>query len=403
MSAIKRPPAPGPVPAVALDLAEAFKAAGWPLYLVGGWVRDALLGATPPDLDFATPAPPDRSLEVMQRWAGKGGNARVWTTGIDFGTVAAQRGDTRVEVTTFRTERYEPGSRNPTVAFATDLETDLSRRDFTVNAMAIELPDVTLIDPFGGLDDLAQGRLRTPLSPEVAFGDDPLRMLRALRFASTLDFAIDPGVVAAIRELHGGLAIISAERIREEFSKLLLGRSPSAALALATEVGLAAEFIPELPLLRLEQDPIHRHKDVFTHTLAVLDNAIALEPEGPDLVLRLAALLHDIGKPRTREFTPEGVTFHHHDGRGAPQGAPVPVPHDRGGAPARLPAPAPAQLPPGLDGQGGPPLRQGRRGPPRQAQHAGAVRLHHPQPSQGRPALGPHRRARGPHPGARRP
>src|SRR5438309_572521 len=252
----------------------------------------------------------------MQAWASKG---RVWTTGIEFGTVAAQRGDTRVEVTTFRTERYEPGSRNPTVAFATDLETDLSRRDFTVNAMAIELPDVALIDPFGGLDDLAQGRLRTPLSPEVAFGDDPLRMLRALRFASTLDFAIDPGVVAAIRELHGGLAIISAERIREEFSKLLAGRSPSAALALATEVGLAAEFIPELPLLRLEQDPIHRHKDVFAHTLAVLDNAIALEPEGPDLVLRLAALLH------------------------------------------------------------------------------------HPQPSQGRPALGPHRRARSPHQGACRP
>ena len=317
MGVIKHPPAPGPVPAIALDLAGAFRAAGWPLYLVGGWVRDALLGATPPDLDFATPAPPERSFEVMQRWAKKGSRARVWTTGIEFGTVAAQRGDTRVEVTTFRTERYEPGSRNPTVAFATELETDLSRRDFTVNAMAIELPDVALIDPFGGLDDLAQGRLRTPLSPEVAFGDDPLRMLRALRFASTLDFAIDPGVVAAIRELHGGLAIISAERIREEFSKLLGGRSPSAALALATDVGLAAEFIPELPLLRLEQDPVHRHKDVFAHTLAVLDNAIALEPEGPDLVLRLAALLHDIGKPRTREFTPEGVTFHHHEVVGA--------------------------------------------------------------------------------------
>jgi poly(A) polymerase len=314
VSAIEQSPAPGPIPAVALDLAEAFKAAGWPLYLVGGWVRDALLGTVPPDLDFATPAPPDRSLEIMRRWAHKG---KVWTTGIEFGTVAAQRGDTRVEVTTFRTERYEAGSRNPTVAFATDLETDLSRRDFTVNAMAIELPDVRLIDPFGGLHDLAQGRLRTPLSPDVAFGDDPLRMLRALRFASTLDFTIDPDVVAAIRELHGGLAIISAERIREEFSKLLVGRSPSAALALATEVGLAGEFIPELPLLRLEQDPIHRHKDVFAHTLAVLDNAIALEPDGPDPVLRLAALMHDVGKPRTREFTSEGVTFHHHEVVGA--------------------------------------------------------------------------------------
>src|SRR5437016_2986358 len=317
MSAIKRSPTPGPVPAVALDLAEAFKAAGWPLYLVGGWVRDALLGARPPDLDFATPAPPDRSLEVMRRWAGKGGNARVWTTGIEFGTVAAQRGDTRVEVPTFRTERYEPGSRNPTVAFATDLETDLSRRDFTVNAMAIELPDVRLIDPFGGLDDLAQRRLRTPLSPEVSFGDDPLRMLRALRFASTLDLSIDPEVVAAVAAMHDRLRIVSAERIREEFTKLLLGRSPSAVLQLATEIGIAGEFIPELPLLRLEQDPIHRHKDVFAHTLAVLDNAIALEESGPDLGLRLAALLHDVGKPKTREFTAEGVTFHHHEVVGA--------------------------------------------------------------------------------------
>src|SRR2546421_5898226 len=182
MSAIKHPPAPGPVPAVALGLAEAFKAAGWPLYLVGGWVRDALLGVTPPDLDFATPAPPDRSLEVMQSWAKKGGNPRVWTTGIEFGTVAAQRGDTRVEVTTFRTERYEAGSRNPTVAFATDLETDLSRRDFTVNAMAIELPDVRPIDPFRGLPHPPPGRPPPPPSPPLAFGDDPPPMLRAPPF-----------------------------------------------------------------------------------------------------------------------------------------------------------------------------------------------------------------------------
>ncbi len=318
VSPMQQPPpagliARGAVPPVARDLAKAFAEAGWPLYLVGGWVRDALLGTTPPDLDFATPAPPDRSLDVMRQWS----RGKVWTTGMEFGTVGAQRGADRVEVTTFRTERYAPGSRNPTVAFATDLETDLSRRDFTVNAMAIALPEVQIIDPFGGLSDLAQGRLRTPLSPEVAFGDDPLRMLRALRFASTLDLTIDPEVVTAIRALHGGLAIISAERIREEFSKLLLGRSPSTALSLATDVGLAGAFIPELPLLRLEQDPIHRHKDVFAHTLAVLDNAIALEAEGPDLVLRLAALLHDIGKPRTREFTPGGVTFHHHEVVGA--------------------------------------------------------------------------------------
>jgi len=294
------------------ELAGRFASAGYRIYLVGGSLRDALLGQAPKDLDLTTDARPDEIERLVTGWA-----EHVWLQGKAFGTVGCSRGDLRLEITTFRAEVYHPESRKPSVTFADDLETDLSRRDFTVNAMAIELPDVALIDPFGGLDDLAQGRLRTPLSPEVAFGDDPLRMLRALRFASTLDFAIDPGVVAAIRELHGGLAIISAERIREEFSKLLGGRSPSAALALATEVGLAAEFIPELLLLRLEQDPIHRHKDVFAHTLAVLDNAIALETEGPDLVLRLAALLHDIGKPRTREFTSEGVTFHHHEVVGA--------------------------------------------------------------------------------------
>ena len=301
------------VPAAAIELAGAFAEAGWPLYLVGGWVRDALEGNSPPDLDFATPAPPERSLEIVKRWS----RGKVWTTGIEFGTVAAQRGKVRVEVTTFRTERYDRGSRNPVVSFATDLETDLSRRDFTVNAMAIALPDVELLDPFGGRDDLAQRRLRTPLSPEVSFGDDPLRMLRALRFASTLDLRIDPEVVAAIAAMHDRLQIVSAERIRDEFTKLLLGRSPSAVLELATEIGIAGEFIPELPLLRLEQDPIHRHKDVFAHTLAVLDNAIALEEGEPDLVLRLAALFHDIGKPRTREITPEGVTFHHHEVVGA--------------------------------------------------------------------------------------
>ena len=303
----------GAIPPVALELARAFQAAGWPLHLVGGWVRDALLGKVSPDLDFATPAAPEASLAVLRRWAG----TSLWTTGIEFGTVAAERRGVRVEVTTFRTERYAAGSRNPTVAFADDLETDLSRRDFTVNAMAISLPDAVLVDPFGGLNDLAQGVLRTTLSPEIAFDDDPLRMLRALRFASTLGFAIDPAVADAIQALHGRLAIISAERIREEFQKLLMGRSPSAALAQATELGLASEFLPELALLRLEQDPIHRHKDVFAHTLAVLDNAIALEGEGPDLVLRLAALLHDVGKPKTRAFTEDGVTFHHHEVVGA--------------------------------------------------------------------------------------
>ena len=304
------------VPAPALDLAAAFAGAGWPLYLVGGWVRDTLIGKASPDLDFATPAPPDASLGILKRWA----KGKVWTTGFEFGTVSAQKGEVRVEVTTFRTEHYDDGSRNPTVTFATELETDLSRRDFTINALAIALPDVALIDPFGGLDDLAQRRIRTPLSPEVSFGDDPLRMLRALRFSSTLDFAIEPAVLAAISALHGRLAIVSKERIRDEFSKLILGHSPSQAIRMATEVGLADEFLPELGKMRLEQDPIHHHKDVFAHTLAVLDNAIALERRAgdpPDLILRLSALLHDIGKPRTRAITAEGVTFHHHEVVGA--------------------------------------------------------------------------------------
>ncbi|HWD09948.1 MAG TPA: CCA tRNA nucleotidyltransferase [Actinomycetota bacterium] len=310
-------PMPAAVPAPALDLAAAFAAAGWPLYLVGGWVRDALIGRPAPDLDFATPAPPAETQKILTRWAGTRGGGNIWTTGFEFGTVAAQKGAVRVEVTTFRTERYEEGSRNPTVVFASELETDLSRRDFTINALAIALPEVQLIDPFGGLGDLAQRRIRTPLSPEISFGDDPLRMLRALRFASTLDFRIEPEVLDAIAALHGRLAIVSAERIRDEFSKLLCGQAPSAALRLATEVGLADEFLPELGLMRLEQDPIHRHKDVFAHTLAVLDNAIALEDGEPDLIVRLAAVLHDIGKPRTREITPEGVTFHHHEVVGA--------------------------------------------------------------------------------------
>ena len=301
------------VPGPALELAQAFGQAGWPLYLVGGWVRDALIGTVSPDLDFTTPAPPQESLRLLDRWS----RARVWTTGIEFGTVGAQKDKVRVEVTTFRTERYTEGSRNPTVTFATELDTDLSRRDFTINAMAIAVPEVKLIDPFGGLDDLAQRRIRTPLSPEISFEDDPLRMLRALRFASTLDLVINPEVISAIGALHSKLRIVSAERIREELNKLVTGRAPSRALRLAGETGLAGEFFPELPRLHLEQDPIHRHKDVFGHTLAVLDNAIALEDGGPDLILRLAAIFHDVGKPATREITPEGVTFHHHEVVGA--------------------------------------------------------------------------------------
>lgn len=283
------------------------------MWLVGGWVRDALLGNPTGDFDFATDARPDESLAILKKWSG----GRVWTTGIDFGTIAAERGSDKVEVTTFRAEVYREHSRNPEVSFADDLQSDLSRRDFTINAMAITIPGGEMIDPFEGLDDLRRRVIRTPLRPEVSLSDDPLRMLRALRFVSTLGVNLDAPLEAAIREMHGRISIVSTERIRDEFTKLLLGDRPARALDLATTTGLAQEFVPELPALKLEQDPIHRHKDVFHHTLAVLDKACGLEGEGPDLALRLAALFHDVGKPKTRRITPEGVQFHHHEVVGA--------------------------------------------------------------------------------------
>ncbi|MEO7803259.1 MAG: CCA tRNA nucleotidyltransferase [Actinomycetota bacterium] len=300
-----------PIPPAAEQVAREFERAGKRVWLVGGWVRDALLNRSHTDLDLATDATPQESSEILHKWAGK-----IWTTGIEFGTVGAQRKGVQVEVTTFRTEVYSEDSRNPTVNFAHDLETDLSRRDFTINAMAISLPDVTIVDPFGGMNDLAARRLRTPLAPEVSFADDPLRMLRALRFVSSLEFEIDPLALEAIRTMRSRLAIVSKERIREEFSKLMLGPGVSKALWLASETDLAEEFLPELPSLKLEQDPIHRHKDVFTHTLVVLENVIAAEQEA-DLALRLGALLHDIGKPKTRRIGPSGVSFHHHEVVGA--------------------------------------------------------------------------------------
>lgn len=299
------------MPPAAEQVAREFERAGKRVWLVGGWVRDAWLGRVhTADLDLATDATPQESSEILKRWAGK-----VWTTGIEFGTVAAERKGVQVQVTTFRSEVYTEDSRNPKVSFATDLETDLSRRDFTINAMAIALPDASIIDPFGGLDDLGKRRLRTPLAPEVSFTDDPLRMLRALRFASQLEFEVDPLVLEAIGRMRSRLGIVSRERIRDEFSKLMLGSGVREALRLAVKTGLAEEFLPELPALRLEQDPIHRHKDVFTHTLVVLDNVIAAEDE-PDLALRLGALLHDIGKPKTRHIG-AGVSFHHHEVVGA--------------------------------------------------------------------------------------
>lgn len=301
------------IPAAAKDLAKAYARAGFGVWLVGGWVRDALLGAAAPDLDFATDARPPQSLEILSGWS----KGKVWKTGMEFGTLGAERDGTRVEVTTFRSEVYRRDSRNPEVSFAEDLTSDLSRRDFTINAMAIALPDVEIVDPFGGLHDLAAGRIRTPLAPEVSFSDDPLRMLRALRFTSTLGFEVDPALLVAIDGMRERLAIISRERVRDEFSKLMLGREASRALDLAASTGLASEFLPELPALRLEQDPVHRHKDLFRHTLAVLDNVCEADREEPDLILRLAALLHDVGKPKTRQVGPEGVTFHHHEAVGA--------------------------------------------------------------------------------------
>lgn len=263
------------------------------------------------DLDFATEARPQEILAILKKWS----TGKVWTTGLEFGTVGAQKGDKRVEVTTFRREVYREESRNPEVTFADDLETDLSRRDFTMNALAIAVPEVSVVDPFGGLADLAGGRIRTPLDPQISFSDDPLRMLRAFRFSSTLGFEVDESILQAISEMHQRLQIVSSERVRDEFSKLLMGKRPSRALLLATESGLAGEFLPELPALKLEQDPIHRHKDVFMHTLAVLENV--MEKAEDDLSLRLAALLHDIGKPKTRRIGEGGVSFHHHEVVGA--------------------------------------------------------------------------------------
>jgi poly(A) polymerase len=235
----------------------------------------------------------------------------VWLQGVEYGTVGAEIDGLRMEITTFRTERYEPSSRHPDVSFAPDIETDLSRRDFTINAMAIRLPERDKVDPFNGVDDLEARLIRTPIDPDESFGDDPLRMLRAFRFASQLDFRIDDAVMEAVGRLKEKLTTVSAERIRDELSKLLLGHSPGRALELAEETGIADLFLPELSSLKLEQDPVHRHKDVFHHTLAVLERT------EPKLELRLAALLHDVGKPKTRRIGPDGVSFHHHEVVGA--------------------------------------------------------------------------------------
>jgi len=298
---------------VADDLAARFAAAGHELALVGGSVRDGLLGRLGEDLDFTTDARPQQVLKLVKGWA-----EAVWDVGIAFGTIGCQKDGYKLEITTYRSEAYDRTSRKPAVSYGETLEDDLVRRDFTVNAMALRLPQREFVDPHGGLRDLAKRTLRTPATPEESFSDDPLRMLRAARFAAQLNFDVAAEVVAAMREMADRLKIVSAERVRDELTKLLLSPHPRIGLGLLTDTGLAEYVLPELPRLRLEIDEHHRHKDVYEHTLTVLDQAIALEDDGPDLVLRLAALLHDIGKPRTRRFEPGGgVSFHHHELVGA--------------------------------------------------------------------------------------
>lgn len=309
----------------AIELGRVFAAAGHELALVGGPVRDAFLGRVSADLDFASSAHPDETQRLLAGW----GDAH-WDVGKRFGTLGARRfgrkgePDVVVEVTTYRTDAYDPASRKPEVAYGDTLEGDLSRRDFTVNSMAVRVPDLVFVDPFDGLADLARRVLRTPVDARRSFDDDPLRMLRAARFVAQLGFEVEAATFAAIGELRERIAIVSAERVRDELVKLLLTDRPRPGLAVLVDTGLAEHVLPELPALRLEIDEHHRHKDVYEHTLTVLDQAIGLEtgPSGavpaPDLVLRLAALLHDIGKPRTRRFEPGGgVSFHHHEVVGA--------------------------------------------------------------------------------------
>ena len=297
------------------ELGALFADAGEALALGGGPVRDAMLGRLHNDLDFATSARPDTTERLLSGWADA-----IWGMGREFGTIGARKGDYQVEITTYRSEKYDPDSRKPNVDFGDTLVGDLGRRDFTVNAMAVTLPGNTVEDPFGGVVDLAHGLLRTPGKPEDSFSDDPLRMMRAARFSAQLGFTVAPEVIEAMRSMAGRIEIVSAERVRDELVKLLMAPYPRRGLTLLVETGLADHVLPELPALALERDEHHRHKDVYEHTLTVLEQAIAQEDRlgGPDLIVRLAALMHDVGKPRTRRFQDDGtVTFHHHDVVGA--------------------------------------------------------------------------------------
>jgi poly(A) polymerase len=298
------------------ELGRRFEAAGEHIALVGGPVRDALLGRALYDLDFTTSATPDRTERLLAGWA-----EATWDIGRAFGTIGARHGEWQVEITTYRSEKYDAESRKPSVEFGDTLAGDLGRRDFTVNAMAVTLPDHGFEDPYGGLVDLAHRRLRTPGRPEDSFSDDPLRMMRAARFAAQLGFTVDDDVVAAMTAMAERITIVSAERVRDELVKLVCAPYPRRGLRLLVETGLAGQVLPELPALALERDEHHRHKDVYEHTLTVLEQAIGQEDRlggGPDFVVRFAALMHDVGKPRTRRFLDDGtVTFHHHDVVGA--------------------------------------------------------------------------------------
>ncbi|HWJ83686.1 MAG TPA: CCA tRNA nucleotidyltransferase [Nocardioides sp.] len=299
------------------ELGALFAAAGHELALVGGPVRDAMLGRTSNDLDFTTSARPEVTERILRKW----GDA-WWDMGRAFGTIGCRKGDWVVEVTTYRSDAYRTDSRKPEVEYGDTLAGDLGRRDFTVNAMAVRVPGRELEDPYGGLVDLAHQVLRTPGRPEDSFSDDPLRMMRAARFAAQLGFTVDPDVVRAMTEMADRISIVSAERVRDELVKTVCAPHPRLGLTLLVDTGLADRVLPELPALRLERDEHHRHKDVYEHSLTVLEQAIAQEPlrfDGrPDFVSRFAALMHDVGKPKTRRFVGDGtVTFHHHDVVGA--------------------------------------------------------------------------------------
>ena len=304
---------------VVLDLGQRFVDAGFELSLVGGPVRDLFLGRTSPDLDFTTDATPDQTVALIKKWADN-----FWEIGRAFGTIGMRKDDFQIEITTYRADAYDPESRKPIVAFGTSLTDDLLRRDFTINAMALRLPMLELVDPFGGVRDLHASILNTPGPPETSFSDDPLRMMRAARFAAQLGVSLHADVREAMVRMAERISIISAERVRDELIKLICAAQPRAGVDLLVDTGLADLVLPEVSALRLESDEHHRHKDVYQHSLQVLEQAAALESKadgpvpGPDFVLRFAALMHDVGKPATRRFEPGGaVSFRHHDMVGA--------------------------------------------------------------------------------------